>query len=727
MPHTQPQNRNQERHAAYRTKDQQDTEEQLYGLIAGNTRINNPIVSTPGISGGVGGGGSLADPIVQKVEALGDVNGDMAIDPELANYFTMTLTGDTALTIGASSGAAQVVTLQILQDDTGGHSVSWGGSVNGTPSVNTAVNGETIVVLLTFDSGVTWEYALGTAGGGSGGITSLSQLVIDSDKDWGDYTVTNIAIENADVLGLKARASTPSAEVAVYRTDDDLRFRSDSVSYRLTDFWIPNIQAADANKYLQAIDDVPTWSDLPTPPEQSIENLKEWTDPSNGNPGYLTFPSGAEIRAISRLRFNTSFFSELSAFETPSVKTNADGSTYISQIRGVMDMALQATDAGAVLNQVSISAVKLPVAPYFDEAAVEVKSNRMPALKTVDEGYYTDTSSVLDREIGTLHFDGYAEILDGSGNITERVQTTFASIHAHVEKGNIIYAAWSDAVTYEIGQHVTYDTKNYRCISKLSFNNQPDISNSIWTEINENVLDRGKLQFTLRDVNRNTIGQNTDTFLDIMTLDIDSGVFIDHNLKLPATAFAQFNGGVSIGSPEGNAEGYGFDVLSDMLLHNYDVHLLGRLNFGTKTPSGFNGSMWFDGTSIKARLSDTHTVDLANIGATNPDLDLSAVAQDYIPAQTDTYTIGTSTHVLANVYTDTISLGSVDGGRGFIDVISDELAINKKIVLTVSGPIFKFPHSSGQTGLTLDDTQWQQVEVDNPVTGKKYYIPVYVD
>ena len=47
MPHTQPQNRNQERHAAYRTKDQQDTEEQLYGLIAGNSRINNPTVSSP--------------------------------------------------------------------------------------------------------------------------------------------------------------------------------------------------------------------------------------------------------------------------------------------------------------------------------------------------------------------------------------------------------------------------------------------------------------------------------------------------------------------------------------------------------------------------------------------------------------------------------------------------------------------------------------------------------
>ena len=61
MPHTQPQNRNQERHAAYRTKDQQDTEEQLYGLIAGNSRINNPIVSSPGIasvaSGDSGGGG----------------------------------------------------------------------------------------------------------------------------------------------------------------------------------------------------------------------------------------------------------------------------------------------------------------------------------------------------------------------------------------------------------------------------------------------------------------------------------------------------------------------------------------------------------------------------------------------------------------------------------------------------------------------------------------------
>ena len=47
MTNTQPQNRQQERHAAYRTKDQQDTEEQLFGLFSGNSRINNPIVSSP--------------------------------------------------------------------------------------------------------------------------------------------------------------------------------------------------------------------------------------------------------------------------------------------------------------------------------------------------------------------------------------------------------------------------------------------------------------------------------------------------------------------------------------------------------------------------------------------------------------------------------------------------------------------------------------------------------
>ena len=698
---------------------------QMSQRVPGTNVGFTPEAGSVNLSGGAGSitTGGTVDPIVQTTQVIGGSSGTVQINAGVANYFTLTLNGDVSLEIvDAPTGQkSQVLTLEITQDATGEHAITWPDNVSGTPSIPNSPGEKTIVVLLTFDGGTVWHYATiqgGSGGSGGTGVTALSQLVIDAAKDWGDYTISNIQLEDVDGIGFKSRVSTPAYPAGLYRSGNKLIIRSNSVNYELEDFWTANIISSDNGKFLKAVNGDPVWEELLV----GIADLTDYTPASGGNAAYLTMPSGAEIRDLSRLRFATSFISEVNAFTTPTVKTNEGGQSYVSEVRGVMDLAIVSPSAIDAISNVTISARQLSQAPWYDQAAVEVKANQLPSFKLVDYGWYTDTSSVLDRNIGNIHFDAFANILDQNGNVTERVQTTFVQLKASAEKGNVVYATWSEAATYQYGDQVTYNEETYRCLVKLTQGTQPDISINVWYKINENVLDRGKLEISLRDIDRNTIGGTEDIFNTIVTFDIDSGVFINHDLRLPPTAFAEFLGGVSIGSPAGNAEGYRFDVLAHTNLHSNDIYQAGRLNFATVTPSGFNGSIWYDGTSVFCRISDTVTVDLSNIGSTNPNaLDLSAVAQDYIPDKDDEYSIGTADKRLGSMHTDALYLGTVGNSYATLNVNSDALSVSKPIRLAAQA--FEVNFTNGQTGLAIQEDKWIRIRIAGDNTN--YYIPVY--
>ena len=210
MTNTQPQNRQQERHAAYRTKDQQDTEEQLYGLFAGNTRINNPIVSSPSIasvtSGDSGGGGDDSEgwdlipsdgtnPAYLKAKYDVSLNTfDMFdLDRILFNPDSDGIIGATEYGISAA-GSATVVGMWYQSPNR--HNFHAGGTQG---SVKLAITNQDIIASTDFDPDGTKNHSLGTASlrwldffGHNLDIDSTLQIDGD-DKKIGFFDVTPVS------------------------------------------------------------------------------------------------------------------------------------------------------------------------------------------------------------------------------------------------------------------------------------------------------------------------------------------------------------------------------------------------------------------------------------------------------------------------------------------------------------------------------------------------------
>jgi hypothetical protein len=139
---------------------------------------------------------------LEKVSALGSVSGAVTLNLANGNVFTATATGNITFTFsGATNGLACSFTLFLTQDGTGGHAVTWPGSVTWlggvAPAIGSAAGAVTVLVFETVNGGTTWygsmagnapslplAVSFGGTGGAAltafaltaGGVTSTSPL-----------------------------------------------------------------------------------------------------------------------------------------------------------------------------------------------------------------------------------------------------------------------------------------------------------------------------------------------------------------------------------------------------------------------------------------------------------------------------------------------------------------------------------------------------------------------
>lgn len=104
----------------------------------------------------------------EVVTAGGNISGAVAIDLNNANMYTYTLTGNVTFSFSnaPASGTNLALTLYLIQDGTGGRTVTWPGSVKWpggvAPTLTTTAGKIDVITLMTYDGGTSY---LGFVGG----------------------------------------------------------------------------------------------------------------------------------------------------------------------------------------------------------------------------------------------------------------------------------------------------------------------------------------------------------------------------------------------------------------------------------------------------------------------------------------------------------------------------------------------------------------------------------
>jgi hypothetical protein len=157
------------------------------GRIASSTVVDAiGGIGAGGSAGGSGGGGVTVPGTYEfnieggqsVIKAHGSLGATATFDPTDGNVHTGTLTANCTFTLNAPSGTGAARLLyEMLQDGTGGWTITWPGSVvwvNGiTPSPDTTAGSITFYALVSTDGGITW---FATAGSG-GTVTSVALTV----------------------------------------------------------------------------------------------------------------------------------------------------------------------------------------------------------------------------------------------------------------------------------------------------------------------------------------------------------------------------------------------------------------------------------------------------------------------------------------------------------------------------------------------------------------------
>ena len=101
----------------------------------------------------------------EKTYALTATGSSVAVDLANGNTQVLTLQSNTTVSFtGATDETSCTVSLYLVQDATGGRSVTWPAGVRwpgGTPpTISSAANARDLVVLETLDGGATWDAVL---------------------------------------------------------------------------------------------------------------------------------------------------------------------------------------------------------------------------------------------------------------------------------------------------------------------------------------------------------------------------------------------------------------------------------------------------------------------------------------------------------------------------------------------------------------------------------------
>jgi hypothetical protein len=166
-----------------------------------------------------------------QVSTIGATGAAETIDLGNGNVHQLTLDDDCTLTFtGAAAGRARSFRLYLWQDGTGGHDVTWPGSVEwagGAPTLDTTASTLSVFMFETLDGGTTWHgYPIGGGGGGSGDIT-FDKLGWFNVEDYGavhDGTTDDTpAIQDAIDAAFAAGGGTLYFPAGIYQLDGALQ------------------------------------------------------------------------------------------------------------------------------------------------------------------------------------------------------------------------------------------------------------------------------------------------------------------------------------------------------------------------------------------------------------------------------------------------------------------------------------------------------------------------
>jgi len=115
-----------------------------------------------------GTGSGVTFPLNPDINARGNVTGTVTVDLSLttAHYQEMTLIGNITFVFSNPPADNKEISfiLDILQDATGGRTVTWPASVRVDPTVGSGVNDRTVVVVTTVDNGTNFDALIVTGG-----------------------------------------------------------------------------------------------------------------------------------------------------------------------------------------------------------------------------------------------------------------------------------------------------------------------------------------------------------------------------------------------------------------------------------------------------------------------------------------------------------------------------------------------------------------------------------
>lgn len=108
---------------------------------------------------------SLAPGELEEITSSGAAQ---TLDVSVSNVYSLTLDDDCTLTLQSSQDDTAEITLVLIQDGTGGRSLTWPDTITwesgSEPTINSEADETTVLALSTYDGGVTWygaEFSVG--------------------------------------------------------------------------------------------------------------------------------------------------------------------------------------------------------------------------------------------------------------------------------------------------------------------------------------------------------------------------------------------------------------------------------------------------------------------------------------------------------------------------------------------------------------------------------------
>ena len=363
-----------------------------------------------------------------------------------------------------------------------------------------------------------------------------------------------------------------------------------------------------------------TWQQI------TIQHLDEWyasDDPRRiirGGAQYLKVPNGSEVWGLGWLQFNTPYsnVTKIGGFESYNLRLS-EGDRKFERFENVLNFNVMGQKAMAIS---ALSKSRTEESEPTDEV-VEIFGRRKPLFKLVDTLYYS-TANRFTRDIGSIYFDSRTPNTNPSELSIEYDQVTFAEIKGQAERSQETYPVYDSETRYFRGDRMMYGTKNYELQLSNLMGLNPDQNLVAWKDLGApHPLDRGKLEFVLRDTNSSNLGTADDTFLTILSLDIDHGIFVNSHLTTAHGAYANFNGNVNLGATVGAI----INMFADTNMFE-PVSIKKRINLvkTTRDDTPKDGDIWAeeveitndDGTKKKQINVNVQTgnkkVNLSNVG-----------------------------------------------------------------------------------------------------------------